>query len=297
MVAGRGRRASRGGGGGWKTESAGERRDVNNVGTAARAHLGGELHDDAQSVRFGDEGFVVLDDVRRVELREDATLVDGLLLVRAPRAHGDLLDHERALARVALARHSPNHTEGTLAELAQDVEVGHARGVATGATTLDAARGRVDREVGRGAREDAHRGRRNARLARASARRGRHGRRFRRVGRSACAFEGTRASVGGARHAARTRARHHRRRARVVVVSGEPTVRVALTNDSFSRGAGRNGRARLSNRESKPSVGQNWRTSTHVYGEISKQLGARRSAARASVTPNRRRPPPCRRAA
>ena len=36
-----------------------------------------------------------------------------------------------------------------------------------------------------------------------------------------------------ARHAARTRARHHRRRARVVVVSGEPTVRVALTNDSF----------------------------------------------------------------
>ena len=227
-------RESRRGEAGGKRKARGNGVMSTTSGPRACAHLGGELHDDAQSVRFGDEGFVVLDDVRRVELREDATLVDGLLLVRAPRAHGDLLDHERALARVALARHSPNHTEGTLAELAQDVEVGHARGVATGghhlgrgaggASTakLVAALARTRIVVG-----ETHVWRERARAAVATG------------GASDASVEARARSRGlarrseCARHAARTRARHHRRRARVVVVSGEPTVRVALTNDSF----------------------------------------------------------------
>ena len=95
----------------------------------AHGAAGRVLHDDAQlGAAVRDEGLVILDHVRAVELGEDAALVDGLLLRRAAGAHRDLLQAEGAATRIAAvapARHRPHHAERTLAELADDVEVGH----------------------------------------------------------------------------------------------------------------------------------------------------------------------------
>ena len=87
--------------------------------------LGRVLHHDAQPVARRDEGFVIPDDVRVIELGEDAALVDGLLLVPARGAHRDLLHHVGPLPLLGIspARHRVDHAEGPFPELALDLEV------------------------------------------------------------------------------------------------------------------------------------------------------------------------------
>ena len=92
------------------------------------------FHHDAQPVTAGDEGFVVPDDVRVVELGEHAALVDGVLLVSARGAHGDLFHHVRLflLHRISSPRHRVDHAEGPFTELALDLEVLQPGGVGPG---------------------------------------------------------------------------------------------------------------------------------------------------------------------